>query len=108
MLIDSHRYVGDLFFKLGDLEQASRHYDKQLAMNEEMVAADPANAQFLSNKAVALIKVGDIKARSKRTAEAHDYYQKAFDTLTTLSHSIPADAGIREMLEEAKQKRTRS
>jgi eukaryotic-like serine/threonine-protein kinase len=108
MLIDSHRYVGDLFFKLGDLDQAARHYDKQLAMNEEMVTVDPANAQFLSNKAVALIKVGDIKARSKRTAEAHDYYQKALDTLTTLSHSIPADAGIREMLEEAKQKRTRS
>ena len=108
MLIESHRYVGDMFFKLGDLEQASRHYDKQLAMNEEMVAADPANAQFLSNKAVALMKVGDVKARSKRTGEAHDYYQQAFDTLTTLSHSIPADAGIRTMLEEAKQKITRS
>ena len=108
MLVDSHRYVGDMFFKLGDLQQAATHYNKQLAMNEEMVAADPANAQFLSNKAVALIKVGDVKARSKRTAEAHGYYQKAFDTLTTLSHAIPADAGIRAMLEEAKQKNTRA
>ena len=56
MLNESHRYVGDMLLKLGEVEQAAQHYRKQLALNQEMVAADPANAQFRRNQAVALIK----------------------------------------------------
>jgi hypothetical protein len=57
---ESHRYVGDLLFKLGDIEQAAAHYRKELSLIREMVAADPANAQFRQNEAVALSKNREI------------------------------------------------
>jgi tetratricopeptide (TPR) repeat protein len=104
MLIESHRYVGDMFFKLDDLEQASTHYQKQLAINEELLAADPANAQFHSNKAVALIKVGDIKARSKRTAEALSNYNEALRILEKLSETTKQDISIRQDLNDLRTK----
>ena len=61
MLNESHRYVGDMLFKLGNVEQAEEHYRKQLTLSQEMLAADQANAQFRRNQAIALIKIGDVE-----------------------------------------------
>jgi hypothetical protein len=49
-------------------------------------AADPADAQLLSNEAVALIKVGDVDAAMHRTASALANYRKR---LRSVNSSAP-------------------
>jgi tetratricopeptide (TPR) repeat protein len=92
--------VGDLLFKSGEVEQASEHYRKQLALTREMVAADPANAQFRRNEAVALIKVGDIEAHAGRTANALANYNEALRLRRQLSAAAPQDLSLRRELDE--------
>ena len=107
MLIESHRYVGDMHFKLGSLEQAEQHYQKQFEINEEMLTADPANVQLHRNKAVALIKAGDIKARSKRGPEALSNYNEALRIFEKLSATAKEDTSIRQDLAELRMKITK-
>jgi len=104
MLNESHRYVGDMLLKLGEVEQAAQHYRKQLALNQEMVAADPANAQFRHNQAVALIKIGDVEARTGKTASALSNYNEALRIREQLSSDAPQDIYIQRDLAEVKSK----
>jgi hypothetical protein len=64
-------------------------------------AADPADAQLLSNEAVALIKVGDVDAAMHRTASALANYRKAVKIREQLSAAAPSDVYLRRDLEEA-------
>ena len=107
MLVESHRYAGDMHLKLGNLEQASQHYQKQFEINEEMLATDPANVQLHHNRAVALIKAGDIKARSKRDAEALSKYNEALRAFEQLSPAAKQDTSIRQDLAELRMKITK-
>jgi len=93
-----------LLFKSGEVEQASEHYRKELALTREMVAADPANAQFRRNEAVALIKVGDIEAHAGRTANALSNYNEALRLREQLSATSPQDLNLRRELAEVRVK----
>ena len=90
--------------KLGDIKQAHSYYAKQLSLVNEMVAADPADAQLLSNKAVALIKVGDVDAASGRAANAVSNYREALKIREQLSAAAPSDVYFRHDLDEARAK----
>jgi tetratricopeptide (TPR) repeat protein len=89
-----------LLFKSGEIEQAAEHYRKELALTREMVAADPANAQFLRNEAVALIKVGDLDAHAGRIASALSNYNEALHLREQLSSNAPQDLSLRKELAE--------
>ena len=104
MLIESHRYVGDMLLKLGNVERAADHYRQQLEMNQQMVAADPLNAQFQTNKAVALIKAGDIDLRLNRAHAALTNYNEALRIREQLSSASPQDTLARRALAEARTK----
>jgi len=100
MLNESYRYVGDLLLKGGDRDGAQEHYRKQLALTREMVAADPANAQFRRNEAVALIKIGDVEAHAGHNAKALSRYQEALRIREQLSATAKQDVTIaRELVE---------
>ncbi|HJS25324.1 MAG TPA: hypothetical protein VJ751_13280 [Pyrinomonadaceae bacterium] len=73
-------------------------------MSQETAAADPANAQFLRNQAVALIKIGDVEARAGRTASALSNYKEALRIREQLSSVAPQDMYIQRDLAEAKSK----
>jgi tetratricopeptide (TPR) repeat protein len=104
MLVESHRYVGDLYLKLGDVKLARDHYVKELSLVKEMAAADPSDAQLLGNEAVALIKVGDVDAATRRKANAVANYREALKIREQLSAAAPTDVYLRRDLEEAQMK----
>ena len=104
MLNESRRYVGDLLFKSGEVERAAAHYRKELALTREMVAADPANAQFRRNEAIALIKVGDVEAQNGRTANALANYNEGLRLREQLSASAPQDLSLQRELDEVRNK----
>jgi tetratricopeptide (TPR) repeat protein len=93
-----------MLLKSGEVVQAAAHYRKQLALNQEMVAADPANAQFRRNQAVALIKIGDVDARMGRTHDAFSNYNEALRIREQLSSVAPQDIYIQRDLAEVRSK----
>jgi len=90
--------------KLGDVKLAREHYLKEFSLVKEMAAADPADAQLLSNKAVALIKIGDVEAAMGRKASAVANYREALKIREQLSTAVPSDVYLRRDLEEAQAK----
>ena len=104
MLVESYRYVGDMYFKLGDVKLAQDHYSKQFSLVKEMRAADPSDAQVLTNQAVALIKVGDVEAALGQTASAMSKYREAVKIREQLSAAAPADVYLRREVEEVRNK----
>jgi tetratricopeptide (TPR) repeat protein len=97
MLIESHRYLGDLLARSSDPERAAEHYRRQLALNEEMVAADPASAQFRSNLSTALVKAGDTRARANDAGAALRYYRRALRIREGLAKSDAAVSVRRDL-----------
>jgi len=71
---------------------------------KEMRAADPADAQLVSNESVALIKVGDVEAATGRKASALANYRAALKIREQLSAAAPTDVLLRQDLEEAQMK----
>ncbi len=69
-----------------------------------MRAADPADAQLLSNEAVALIKAGDVAAATGRTASALTNYREALKIREQLSAAAPSDVFLRRDLDEVLNK----
>jgi hypothetical protein len=69
-----------------------------------MVAADPADAQLLSNETVALIKVGDVDAATGRKGEGHSSYREVLKIREQLSAAAPSDVYLRRDPEEARIK----
>jgi len=69
-----------------------------------MAAADPSDAQLISNRAVALIKVGDVDAVIGRKTNAAGHYREALKIREQLSATVPSDVFLRRDLEEARIK----
>ncbi len=86
------------------MKLARDHYLKQFALVKEMAAADPADAQLISNTAVALIKVGDVDAAMGRKTNAAAHYREALKIREQLSAAVPSDVFLRRDLEEARTK----
>jgi tetratricopeptide (TPR) repeat protein len=76
------------------------HYRKELALTREMLATEPANAQFRRNEAVALVNMGNLEGESGNNAKALSHYQQALRIREQLSVEAQEDLTIRRELAE--------
>ena len=96
--------VGDVEVRAGKTAEALSRYREALRIREQLSAAAVQDLYVRRDLAEALLKVGDGLGLSGARAQAVESYRKSLEILETLSKTIPAHAGIRELLNEASQK----
>ncbi|HEU4715149.1 MAG TPA: serine/threonine-protein kinase [Pyrinomonadaceae bacterium] len=94
--------------KMGDVEtnvgQALSHYQQALKLREDLYSAARADTYIQRDLAEVWLKLGDALTKKGARSEALAYYRLSLETLEALATSIPAHAGIRTLLAEAKSR----
>jgi len=77
--------MGDIYLQIdGTLHKAKEHYNASLRIQQELIAADPANAVVQRDLAISLERLGDLKQLAGDLAAAHGHYLQALELFEDL------------------------
>jgi tetratricopeptide (TPR) repeat protein len=89
--VSAYRAIGSLQVQQADLNGAFKSFNDGLAINENLVKADPDNAKLQQGLAVGRVYVGDIERRRKNIQEAIKCYRVACSTFERVAKLQPED-----------------
>jgi tetratricopeptide (TPR) repeat protein len=95
MLAISYQNDGDFREHSGDGRGALESFRRKAAIDEELLAADPANAQAHGDLGYSLQRLGDLLAQSGENSEALAHYRKSEQLYSKGSPTTPDDSGLR-------------
>ncbi len=91
MLAEGHFYVGQVHWQRGDLARAAVEFQLQLAIVDDLAAAEPRNTQRLAHSGYAWTNYGRILELNDQLGEALQAYETVMDIFQRLAVLQPAD-----------------
>jgi tetratricopeptide (TPR) repeat protein len=84
-LAATYTHWGMLEREVGDLNLALGKFQQGVALDEELIKAEPGNLQWVNFVAPGYLNSAEIQDQLNRPKEARDYYEKFFDAKRTLA-----------------------
>ncbi|HET9407500.1 MAG TPA: protein kinase [Candidatus Sulfotelmatobacter sp.] len=108
-LSNSYEALADLLGHAGlqnlaDPAGAVENYKKALAVNDSILAKDPARQRFRMNGAILQLRIGDMQADSDDLKDAMASYRAALDSIEGFAATDPTNARTSLVLEHAYRK----
>ena len=88
----SYERLGDLYASLGEPARALEHYQKDLAIREELRRRAPSSAEYARDLSISYMKLGDLQVRLGEPARALEHYQQALAIREELRRRAPDSA----------------
>jgi non-specific serine/threonine protein kinase/serine/threonine-protein kinase len=89
---------GSRGINLGRAADAAQSYEQSLALIPQLASSHPSAARAARARAVILLKLGDIQARTGNASAALQKYQSALDTADKLAGADPHNARSRNLV----------
>lgn len=103
-LANRHAWVADVYFhRLHDPAAARRHRDREAAIIEGLLRADPANAQLRRKRIWSQRALGLIELETGAIAQGETRLAQAIHDLETIVAGDPANRSLAQTLAEMKQ-----
>ena len=86
----SHRKLGEVSAKLGDLEEVQRRYGESYAVADRAASAAPANAKLQRERFFAQMRLGDVALTRDKLNDADAIFRKGLEIARNLAILDPA------------------
>lgn len=88
--------LGDLYLTVGNLAEGGKAYERQQAIANQLVSAEPANLRWQSSLANGMLKLGDVQRDQGDSSAALASYESGLDVRKKVAQSeaSPAAAGL--------------
>ncbi|MBV7255426.1 toll/interleukin-1 receptor domain-containing protein [Pacificimonas sp. WHA3] len=98
----SHAWYADALVAAGKLEEASRQREMQLALSEDLVAAQPNNKRYQSALARAFLKSAELAFDRGEIEQGREIGEQGIAALETLVTTDPDNAAWQNLLDRLK------